>query len=164
MTNETKLLKECPEKASECERLAGLARSKAARRIVALSATIAWSARIVEARASARASAACLFVRPMLILPLVIKPRRVSILQTVVRCQLPLKAVGIPLRFNSFASSRWETKPAAISCRMVEAKAAARESAACLFVEATCTARPRDDAAPRICSIGPSWPDLDVLS
>jgi hypothetical protein len=105
-----------------------------------------------------------LFVRPMLRLPDVTRPRRLTILQTVVRCQLPPRAVGIPLRFNSFASSRWETKPAAISCRMVEAKAAARESAARLFVEALCTPRPRDDVTPLTCSMGPSWPNLDVLS
>jgi hypothetical protein len=46
-------------------------------------------------------------------------PRRLSILTTVVRCQLPPRAVAIPLRFNSFASSCWETRPAAISVRMV---------------------------------------------
>jgi len=124
----------------------------------------AWSARIRGARASARASAAWLLASPILILPLVIKPRRVSILQTVVRCQLPPRAVATPLRFNSFASSRWETKPAAISCRMVEAKAAAREFAARLPANGPGITRLRDEVLPRPCSIGPSWPDPDVLS
>jgi hypothetical protein len=63
------------------------------------------------------------------------------ILQTVVPCQLPPRAVGTPLRFNSSASVRRDTKPAAISFRMVEAKARARESAARLFVEGTYTPR-----------------------
>jgi hypothetical protein len=147
-------------------RAVGISRSFNSRAI-ALNETrpVAWSARIVEARALARASAACLVACPMLILPLpdVIKPRRVSILTTVVRCQLPPKTVGIPLRFNSPANSRWERKPASRSCRMVEAKAAARESAARLFVEAPCT-RPRDDVAPLNCSIGQTWPDLEVPS
>jgi hypothetical protein len=42
------------------------------------------SLRIVDARALARASAACLFANPLLIGSLVIKPRRVSIRTTVV--------------------------------------------------------------------------------
>jgi hypothetical protein len=102
------------------------------------------SSRIVGPKASARTSAACLVANPVLILllPEVIEPSRVSILTTVVRCQLPPRTVGIPLRFNSSASARRVTKPAAISFRMVEAKARARESAARLFVEATCR-RPR---------------------
>jgi hypothetical protein len=100
----------------------------------------------------------------MLILPLpeVIRPMRSIILLIVVRCQLPPRTVGIPLRFNSFASSRWETKPAAISFRMVEAKTAARKSAARLFVEALCTPRPWDEVPLLTCSIGPSWPGFDV--
>jgi hypothetical protein len=79
----------------------------------------AWSARIVEARAFARTSAACLFASTLL--PDVIRPKRVSILSTVVPCQLPPRAVGTPLRFNSSASVRRDTKPAAVSFRMVEA-------------------------------------------
>jgi hypothetical protein len=47
---------------------------------------------------------------------------------------------------------------------MVEAKAAARESAARLFFEAVCSLRPRDEVTLPTCTIGPSWPDLDVLS
>jgi hypothetical protein len=35
------------------------------------------------------------------------------------------RPVGIPRRFNSSASARWETKPSAISFRMVEANAGA---------------------------------------
>ena len=33
-----------------------------------------------------------------------------------------------------------------------------------LFVKAVCTPRLLDDAPPLVCSIGTSWPDLDVLS
>jgi hypothetical protein len=119
------------------------------------------SLRIVGPTASARTSATRLLVRPMLRLAM---PRRVSILAMVVRCQLAPKTVGIPLRFNSSAISRWATKPSALSVRMVEAKASARESAARLFVEAPCTLRPRDDVTPLNCSIGQSWPAPDVLS
>ena len=64
-----------------------------------------------------------LLVRPLLRSPDVVRPKRVSILSTEVRCQLPPRAVSIPLRFNSSASARRETKPVAISFRMVEAKA-----------------------------------------
>jgi len=121
------------------------------------------SLRIVGPKASARASAACLVASSLLILPLpnVINPRRVSILTTVVRCQLPPRAVGIPLRFNSRANSRWETKPNAMSCRMVEAKAAARESAARLTASAPSPLL-RDEVSRRTCSIGPSWAVLDA--
>jgi hypothetical protein len=35
------------------------------------------------------------------------------------------RPVGIPRRFNSSAGARWETKPSAISFRMVEANAGA---------------------------------------
>src|SRR5260370_27307215 len=113
----------------------------------------AWRAGIVEARALAGASAFCLVACQVLILPLaeVIKRRRVSILRRVVRGRRPPRAVGTALRFNSFASSCWQTKPAAISFRMVEAKAAARESAARLFVAARCSPRLWD--FPRTCSI-----------
>ena len=115
----------------------------------------AWSARIVEASALARASAAFLCACPLLILPLVIRPRRDSILPTEVQCQLPPRAVGIRLRFNSSASVRREMKPAAISPRMVEAKAAARESAARLFAEAVAFfQRLRDEVTPLTAPLG----------
>jgi hypothetical protein len=125
--------------------------------------------RIVGANARARASAACLFANPLLILPLLILPfsdvsrsTRVSILTTVVWCHLPPWAVGTPLRFNSFASARRETKPVALSSRMIETKAWARESAARLSANAPCTLRLRDEVPPLTCSIGPSWPDFEV--
>jgi hypothetical protein len=98
------------------------------------------------------------------LLPDVIRPKRVSILSTVVPCQLPPRAVGTPLRFNSSASVRRETKPAAISFRMVEAKARARESAAPLTAEGPCIARLWDEVLPRPCFIRTSWPDIDVIS
>jgi hypothetical protein len=94
------------------------------------------SFRIVEAKALARTSAACLCDSPLLILPFVIRPRRASTLVTVVRCQLPPRAVAIPLRFSSSASARWDANPAAISFRIVEAKAWAWASAACLLANA----------------------------
>ncbi|MEA2809496.1 MAG: hypothetical protein QOJ17_3637 [Rhodospirillaceae bacterium] len=74
------------------------------------------------------------------------------------------RPVGIPRRFNSSASARWETKPSAISFRMVEANAKARESAARLCTEAPCIPRLRDDVRLLTFSIGPSWPELDVRS
>jgi hypothetical protein len=120
------------------------------------------SLRIVDPKASARTSATRLLVRPLLQLPDVIKPSRVSILTTVVRCQLPPRAVGILLRFNSSASSRWETKPAAISSRMVGTKARARESAARLPANAPCRLRLLGEVSPHTGSIGPSWPDFDA--
>ena len=123
-----------------------------------------WSARTVEASVLARASAAFLFANPLLTVPLVFRPRRVSIFPTLVRCQLPPRAVGTPLRFNSSVSACWETKPAAISSRTVEARARARESAACLFFKAMPVPRARDEIPPVTCFIGPSWLDLDVLS
>ena len=98
----------------------------------------------------------------MYILPFVIRPRRVSVLPTVLRCQIPPLAVDIPLRFNSFASARWETKPAAISFRMVGSKARARASAARLPANAPCTRPLRGEVFPLTGSIGPSWPDFDV--
>jgi hypothetical protein len=48
MTNETKYLEECLQEAAECERLADLARSKATRRMMKLSATV-WRKRAREA-------------------------------------------------------------------------------------------------------------------
>jgi hypothetical protein len=54
----------------------------------------AWSEQIIEARAWARASATFLFGSPLLTQPLVIRPRRISMFLTVVRCQLPPRAVG----------------------------------------------------------------------
>jgi hypothetical protein len=89
-------------------------------------------------------------------------PRRVSILVTAVRCHLPPPAAGIPLRFNSFASPRWETKPAAISFRMVGSKARAWESAARLLANARCISRLLGEGSPRTGSIGPSWPGFDA--
>jgi len=85
----------------------------------------------VEAKALARASAARLCASLLLVLPLpnVIRPRRVSILTTVVKCHLPPRADSIPLRFNSSANARCETKPFAFSSRTVGTKARARESA-----------------------------------
>jgi hypothetical protein len=56
------------------------------------------SFRIVEAKALARASAACLCACPLLILPFVIRPRRASTLFTVVRCQSPPRAVAFLFR------------------------------------------------------------------
>ena len=108
------------------------------------------SLRIVGPRVSARTSAA----------RLIGSPTRLSILTTVVRCQLPPRAVGIPLRFNSPANSRWETKPAAMSCRKAEAKAAAREFAARLLPEGLCLPRLRGAVSPWVNSIGPSWPHI----
>jgi hypothetical protein len=144
-------------------RAVGISRSFNSRAL-ALNETkpFARSARIVEARALARASAACLCASALLILPFVIRPRRVSVLPTVLRCQIPPRAVDIPLRFNSFASARWETKPAAISFRMVGSKARARESAARLLANAPCILRLPGEVSPLTCSIGPSWPHFDV--
>ena len=143
----------------------GISRSFSAR-VMALNETrpFAWSARIVEASALARASAAFLCACPLLILPLVIRPRRDSILPTEVQCQLPPRAVGIRLRFNSSASVRREMKPAAISPRMVEAKAWARESAARLPANGPLNPRLRDAVFSRTCFIGTSWLNHDVLS
>ena len=120
------------------------------------------SLRIVGPRASARTSAARLLVNPLSIpsCPDVSRSRRRSVLSTVLRCQLLPRAVAIPLRFNSFASSRWETKPAAISVRMVGSKASAWASAAHLFAKAPL----RDAISSPACSIEPSWPDFAVLS
>jgi len=116
------------------------------------------SLRIVGASLSARMSAARLFPNPLLIPPPLGSPRRLSILTTVLRCHLPPAAPGIPLRFNSFASPRWETKPAAISFWMVGSKARARASALCLFAKAPL----RDAFSSPTCSMEPSWPSLDV--
>jgi hypothetical protein len=82
----------------------------------------------------------------------------------VLRCQIPPLAVDIPLRFNSFASARWETKPAAISFRMVGSKARARESAARLLANAPCILRPPGEVSARTRSIGPSWPGFDTAA
>ena len=116
---------------------------------------------IVGANALARMSAACFFACPLLILapmPRVIRPKRVSILTTVVKCHLPPRAVGIRLRFNSSTRARRERKPAAISSRMVVARARARESAARLSANAPCPPRLRGEI-PLTRSITPSWPD-----
>jgi hypothetical protein len=116
----------------------------------------AWIARIVEASDLARASAACLCASTVLILPFVVRPRPLRILTTVVRCQLPPRVVGIPLRFSSCVSARWETKPAAISVRMVEAKARQRASVARLPANSACWPPLRDEVFPRACFMGPS--------
>jgi|SRR5580704_1819030 hypothetical protein len=120
------------------------------------------SSRIVERKASVRTSAACLFAFPLLTIPFpdVTSPKCVSTLTTVVYCHLPPRAVGIPLRFNSPASDRRDTKPAALSSRMVGTKTRARDSAARLLANAPCNPRLRRDVSP--CSIGPSWLVLDV--
>jgi hypothetical protein len=52
-------------------------------------------------------------------------------------------------------------KPAAMSCRMVKAKAAARESAARLLPEGLCLPRLRGAVPPWVNSIGPSRPHFD---
>jgi len=108
------------------------------------------SLRIVGRRASARTSAT----------RLIGSATRRSVLRTVLRCQLPPRALAIPLRFNSFASSRWETKPAAISFRMVASKARARASAPRLLANAPCISRLLGEVSPRTGSIGRLWPRL----
>ena len=118
--------------------------------------------RTIEARFSARASAAFLCANRVLILPFVDRPRCVSIRTTVVRCQWPPWAVAIPLRFSSLVSARWETKPAASSFRMVEAKALSREFAAHLLASPPRIPRRQDEAVPS-CFIRTSWPDDGVL-
>ena len=110
------------------------------------------SLRIVGPKASARTSATRLFISPLLIpsCPDVSRSKRRSILTRVLRCHLPPAAAGIPLRFNSFASPRWETKPAAISLRMVGSKARAQASGARLPANAPGVPFLRDEV------IGPS--------
>jgi hypothetical protein len=101
-----------------------------------------------------------LLISPLFIPPCpdVSRPRRVSILATVLRCHLPPAAPGTPLRFNSFASPRWETKPFAKSLRMVGSKVRARASAARLFPEAQCIPRLLGEVSPDTCSMGHhSW-------
>ena len=49
MNNEAKSLEECLTEAAECDRLAGLARSEAARRVMTLCAT-AWRRRAEKAK------------------------------------------------------------------------------------------------------------------
>jgi hypothetical protein len=66
---------------------------------------------------------------------------------------LPARVVGILLRFNSFASARWEMKPAAISVRMVGSKASAW-AAGRLFAAALL----RDAISSPTRSIGSAWP------
>src|SRR5580692_2356715 len=68
----------------------------------------------------------------------------------------------MPLRFNSPASDRRDTKPAAVSSRMVGTKARARESAARLLANALCRLRLLGEVSALTGSIGPSWPDFDV--
>jgi hypothetical protein len=118
--------------------------------------------RIVGPKASARTSATRLLVSPLLIpsCPDMSRSRRVSILVTEVRCHLPPPTLGIPLRFNSFVRARRETKPAAISFRMVGSKARARASAARLPPNAPCIPRLPGEVSPRTGSIGRLWPRL----
>jgi hypothetical protein len=121
---------------------------------MALSETkpFAWSFRIVEASALARASAARAPVCPLLVLPLpgMNSASRVSILTTVVYRHPPPRTVGISLRFNSSASDWRETKPSALSSRRVEAKARARASAARLLASGPLRIpRLRDAVVPR---------------
>ena len=123
------------------------------------------SLRIVGRTASARTSATRLLASSLLIPRSdMSRSRRVSIRAAEVRCHRPPTAPGIPLRFNSFASARWETKPAAISFRMVGSKARARASAARLPPNAPCLPRLLGDVSPRTRSIGPSWPGFDTAA
>jgi len=69
-----------------------------------------------------------------------------------------------PPMFNSFASPRWETKPAAISFRMVGSKASAWVSAARLPANAPCILRLPGEVSARTRSIGPSCPVLDAAT
>lgn len=69
--------------------------------------------------------------------------------------------VGVSLRFNLFASAGWDTNPAAISSRRVEAKARARASAARLMASGPPRMPPlRDAVLPNTCFIAQSWPHL----
>ncbi len=122
------------------------------------------SLRIVGPKASARMSATRLLISPLLIpsCPDVSRSRRRTILSTVLRCHLPPKAVGIPLRFNSFASPRWETKPAAMSLRMVGSKARARVSAR-LADNVSGVPLLRDEVPSLTCFIGPSTTRMTPL-
>jgi len=115
--------------------------------------------RIVGPKASARASAARLFINSLLI-PSCPGSRRRRILTTVLRCHLPPLAVGIPLRFNSSANARRDIKPAAIASRTVETKSRARKSAARLLANAPCIPLLWEELFPRSRSIGQSWLQL----
>jgi hypothetical protein len=108
------------------------------------------SFRIVEARVLARASAACLTASLWLVLPLptVIRPRRVSILTTLVKYHLPPRGASIPFRFNSSASARCEMKPFLFSLRTVGTKAEAREFVAFLAAAPPRIPRLRDEVFP----------------
>jgi hypothetical protein len=76
------------------------------------------------------------------------------------RCHFLPAALGIPSRFNAFASPRWETKPAAMSLKTVGSKATARASVFRRFSNALL----RDALFSPTCSIERSWPVLDVTS
>ena len=148
-------------------RAVGIPRSFSSRVMAMMETMPAFrSLRIVGRRASARRSATRLLVSSLLVLPRcdISRSRRVSIRVTAVRCHLPPPAAGIPLRFNSFASPRWETKPAAISFRMVGSKASAWVSAARLPASAPCILRLPGEVSARTRSIGPSWPVLDAAA
>jgi hypothetical protein len=148
-------------------RAVGIARAFSSRMIALMETNPALrSSPIVGPTASARTSATRLVINLLLAPPCTdaSRSRRRSVLPTLVQCHLPPAAPGIPLRFNSFASPRWETKPAAINARMVGSKARARESAARLPDNPPCILRLLGDVSSSTCSIGPSCPDLDVLS
>jgi hypothetical protein len=146
-------------------RAVGISRSFNSRAMALLETKPALrSFRIVRAKALARTSAARLCASPLLILPFVTRPRRARTLATVVRCHLPPSLVGVSLRFNSFASAGWDTNPAAISSRRVEAKARARESAARLTAKGPNIPFFRDDVCPRAVFIAPSWPRCDTAA
>jgi hypothetical protein len=118
--------------------------------------------RIVGPKASARTSAMRLRVSPLLVpsCPGVSWSRRLSILVTEVRCHLPPAAPDIPLRFNSFARTRRETKPAAISFRMVGSIARARASAARFPPNTPCIPCLPGEVSLLSRSIGRLWPRL----
>jgi hypothetical protein len=124
------------------------------------------SLRIVAARAVARASAARLCANLIFALPLptVIRPKRISVLLTELRCQRPPRPPDSPFRFNLVARPRSETKPAAMSFRMVGSKARARASAALLLAAPPRILRLRDEVFPPGCFIRTPWPDGGVLS
>jgi len=122
------------------------------------------SLRIVGRRASARTSATRLLASPLLIPPRSDMSRSRTRKHPRYGGAMPPTANGAryPPMFNSFASPRWETKPAAISSRMVGSKTRAPESAARLSPNAPCIPRLLGKVSPRTRSIGPSWQGFDA--
>jgi hypothetical protein len=122
------------------------------------------SLRIVGRRASARTSATRLLASPLLIPPRSDMSRSRTRKHPRYGGAMPPTANGAryPPMFNSFASPRWETKPATISFRMVGSKARAWVSAARLPANAPCVLRLPGDVSPRTGSIGPSWQGFDA--